>query len=320
MIRRGVILGAGVLILGLAVGTYHQLFRVSAPLAEVPTFTDDAKPLAAADEFERLAREDPVALIKQCLARYQREVHGGMTATLIKQERIKGKPAPPELPPEEVIHLSVRGDTGDDPDASKVQVRMIWEAGARKSLAGTVAGTLFVEDKGGGKDKIIAWLGFEFGIPLNGSLARDSSRYCMRDAGIYRAMLRTYEAWRSRAANGTLLTEYVDKRLVPEVGNRMCYIIRRNCPTPEVDAFELGGTPDNRPSVMAAESFTSVTIMIDAETWMQVGSRLERMGADGKPILVGSYYFRNVNTSPVFAVDTFIKDGMKKAGAEMKKK
>ena len=66
----------------------------------------------------------------------------------------------------------------------------------------------------------------------------------------------------------------------------MCHVIRRTCVGLEVDPFELGGEADLSESNVAKSGHTSVTVMIDAERWLQVGSKLERTGSDGKPILI----------------------------------
>jgi hypothetical protein len=138
-------------------------------------------------------------------------------------------------------------------------------------------------------------------------MAQAQSRYSIRDAGIYRGMLRTYDAWKQRQAAGTLKTEYVEKRAVPEVGGRVCHVIDRTAAAPEADPFELGGAPVTDPALIARDGFTRVRVMIDAETWMQIGSELYR--PDGT--LLASYYFRNVDTNPTFAPDTFTVAGLK---------
>ena len=108
----------------------------------------------------------------------------GITATLIKRERVKGEPKPPKEPADEVIQLSVKGDVPGPDGKRKAHVRMIWESGARKALVGTVYGSLFVEEKGTNEDKITAWLGFAIiKTDVNGPMARGASRYCMKDAG-----------------------------------------------------------------------------------------------------------------------------------------
>jgi hypothetical protein len=198
---------------------------------------------------------------------------------------------------------------------------MIWTEGPRSVLGSEVRGTLYVEELGGNKDKIVTWrptalLKKEVSVGLNDDSARGASRYCMRDAGLYGAMLRSHTVWKKRQADGQLQWRYIEKRIVPEVGDRLCYVVERTCPSPEVDPFEIGGEPNIR-SRDKAEDLGSVrvTLFIDAERWLQVGSQLHRH--DGQ--LLATYYFRDINLKPVFGEETFTMEGIKKAVAELKK-
>ncbi len=147
-------------------------------------------------------------------------------------------------------------------------------------------------------------------------MAKGASRYCMADAGLYRAMLRSHTVWKKRQNDGVLQWRFVEKRAVPEVGGRVCYVVERTCPSPEVDPFEIGGEPNIRSSDNPADvGSVRVTLFIDAERWLQVGSELHRQ--DGH--LLAGYYFRDINLNPTFAHDTFTTDGLKKAVAEVKK-
>jgi len=293
----------------LTVGVYSRFLAPSSPPPSTPEFVDDGKSvLPAADEFEHLAKTDPISMYEKCLARYQRDAKG-FTATMVKKERINGEPKPPREPQEEVIQLSVRGDT-PDPVTGKhcIEVAMWWESGAKKFLGSEIRGTLYSEKPGaegtGGKvassrpDALFKQINY---VPPADPLAQGQSRYSIRDAGMYRGMLRTYDAWKQRRAAGTLKTEYIGKLAVPEVEGRVCYVIDRTCATPEVDPFELGGAPITDPAVIARDGLTRVRVMIDAETWLQVGSELYR--PDGN--LLAAYYFRKPNTNPTFTADTF---------------
>jgi hypothetical protein len=304
------------LLVAVGVGAYFLFFREPPPLAETPRFKDTGDQLPTAAEFEELARTDPVKLLSACLTRYQREVKNGITATLIKRERVRGEPKPPKEPADEVIQLSVKGDVPGSESKRKAHVRMIWESGARKALVGTVYGSLFVEETGGPEDKITAGLGFTtIKTDVNGSLARGASRYCIKDAGLYGAMLRSHTVWKKRQDDGELHWRFVERRVVPEVGGRDCFVIERTCPSPEVDPFEIGGEPNLGGKKSDEVGSVRVRLFIDVERWMQVGSELHR--ADGN--LLGSYYFRDVNLNPTFADDTFTTEGLKKAVAEVRK-
>ena len=186
----------------------------------------------------------------------------------------------------------------------------------RKALVGTVHGSLFVEEKGSAEDKITAALGFTtIKTDVNGILARGASRYCMKDAGLYGAMLRSHLVWKKRQDHKELTWRLVEKRPVQEVGGRVCYVIERTSPSPEVDPFEIGGEPNLGGKPPAEVGQVRITLYIDAERWLQVGSELTRQ--DGH--LLGAYYFRDINLHPTFADDTFTTEGMKKAVAAVKK-
>ena len=318
---RRLVVAAGALLLA-AVGTasYFYFFREPPALAQRPEFKDPGKDLPTPEEFEALAHTDPVKLLSVCLTRYQREVKHGLTATLFKKERVLGEPRPPKEPPQEEIQLSVLGEVPDDAAKGKAHVRMVWVKGARSVLFSEVRGTLFVEEKGGNKDEIVvlrpkAPFKTESHVAVNGTDAKGASRYCIKDAGLYGAMLRSHTVWKKRQDDHDLHWRFVEKRPVPEVGGRVCYVIERTCPSPEVDPFEIGGEPNTGGKPAAEVGQVRVTIFIDAERWLQAGSELHR--ADGH--LLGSYYFRDINLNPTFTDETFTVAGLKKAVAEVMK-
>lgn len=307
MRRRPILL---VLALAVLIGggfvVYTCFFQVK-QLGDSPRYIDDKKPLPPPDEFAELARTDPITMFQKCLSRYQREIKGGFRAVLEKREWVGG-----ELHPQEVIRLAAAGEfpeTGEQP-----RVRMIWDKGAREDgvlgFKYPIRGTLFVE--GQNRNQILVWRPqariTEYSVAVNDAAARKASRYCIRDAGLYRSMLRTYEVWKEHRDAGDLKTEFLGKQPVAELGNRTCYVIRRTCTTPELDAFELGGQPD--PKLTDQDRFNEVTIMIDAERWLQVGTVLRRTDAN-PPRLIGEYYFRDVELNPVFPPNTFTVEGMK---------
>ncbi|HSQ54746.1 MAG TPA: hypothetical protein VLM40_03295 [Gemmata sp.] len=305
-------------LVGLGLSIYARFFYAPA-LAEPERFVDDHGRLPTAEEFEALAASDPVKMYDACLKRFQREVKGGFRATLIKRERVHGEPKPPEDPPEEVIRLAVRGDVPDsETGKSQIEVSMKWQSGPRKDFLGSeIWATLYSERPGkdGTGGAVVTWRPHALirpvtPVPVNGSLAQGQSRYCIRDAGHYGGMHRTFLAWENRRKAGTLKTEYLGKQVIEKVGGRLCYVVRRHCDSPEVDPFERGGAADTSPSNVAKVGFTSVTVMIDCESWLQVGTELQRTGPDGKPILIASYYFRDIELNPKFEPDTFTEAGL----------
>ena len=95
---------------------------------------------------------------------------------------------------------------------------------------------------------------------------------------------------------------------VEKTGGRLCHVIRRTCPVPEVDSFALDESPSKDAAKIKNDGHSEVTILLDAETWLQVGTALKR--ADGEP--TASYYFRDVELNPPFPPDTFTVDALKK--------
>lgn len=311
--------GMGTTLTGAGLGFYAKyLHGTVAPVA--PVFVDEGKPLAKGDEFDRLARDEPVNMLAECLKRYQREVKGAQFV-VEKQERIGGKPKHPEMPPVEIIEARVRGDVPDpDTKQTAIEVMMKWKSGAKSFLGADITGTLFSErpkSEGGYDGKVVTWRpkailsSLSNPVAPNTDLAKGQSRYCIRDAGLYRTMLRTHEAWKNRQAAGELRIEYLGKQTPEKIG-RECHVIRRTCPRMEIDAFELGGVANNDPKVVAAEGFTEVTIYIDTQRWLQVGSELFRTEPDGTRVLVGAYYFRDVVLNPSFPPDAFSVETLKK--------
>ncbi len=298
-------------------GVYGRFIRTPPPPPIGPAFVDTlTTPLTEADEFEVLAKTNPIAMYEQCLARYQREVKNGLEVTLVKRERIKGEPKPPAEAQEEVIHLAVRGDVPNEATGKPcIEVMIHWKSGARSFLGSDITATFYSEKEGkeGTGGKVVSYRSTapfrkENAIAITDPLAKAQSRYCVRDAGIYRGMLRTYDAWKQRQEMGTLKTEYLGKLPIEPLGGRLCYVVERHCPAPEADAFQLGDPAVKDPHVIEREGFVRVRVMIDAETWMQVGSELYR--PDGE--LLASYYFRDPKPNPTFAPDTFTKEGLKK--------
>ena len=298
---------------------YDRYFSAP-PSAVAPIHVDSGDKLPTQPEFDELAKTDPVKLLSTCLTRYEREVRG-LHCTMEKQERVQGKPKHPDMPEMEVIDLWVRGDV---PDAktkqTAIEVVMKWRSGAKRVLFAEVQGTLFSEKPApeGLDKKVVTWRpearGVKLSLPLepNSGAAQGQSRYCIRDAGLYRSMLRTHEAWKGRQEAGEFKYEYLGTKAVEKAGGRECHAIRRICPRTELDAFELGGTAPTDPKTVAAEGFTEVVIYIDRERWVQVGTEQYRTEPDGTRVTLGTYFFRDVELNPTFASDTFTTEGLKK--------
>jgi hypothetical protein len=246
------------------------------------------------NELQEVAATDPVGLLTAAVRRYQQEVRG-FRATLHKQERLATT-----LYPVEIITLTVR--------EAPYAVRMIWQQGARAVTVGglslgTVEGALYVAGENQGQMVIWrpgAWIAPITTVSPVGNQARAASRYSLTEAGLGTAMERTRRAWAAARQRGQFHTEFLGTAPLAVVGGRTCHVWRRTCAEPECDSFLLS-EPSPDPAQNPSEAFTTVTIMIDAETHHQIGSELRR--ADGE--LIGAYYFRDVELNPEFAPDEF---------------
>ncbi|MBN9523351.1 DUF1571 domain-containing protein [bacterium] len=271
------------------IGAYSRIYSIpDVAQTDVPVFAGKETPPPAADEFAQLAETDPVGMLAACLARYEQDAKG-FKATLTKRERVDGK-----LGETERVRIAACGDVPGPDKATRVRVVMIWDEGARKDDFGNeVRASAYAEGENGGQMLIYrpkAIFLKDFSIDPKTKLARGSSRYCITDAGIYRGMLRTYAAWKRHKDAGDLKTEYLGKRTAPEVGGRECHVVKRTCASAEVDSFALDEQAPTDPKTIERDGFTEVTVFIDAERHLQLGTVIRRANGD----LVGEYYFRDV--------------------------
>jgi hypothetical protein len=235
------------------------------------------KPLPDTATLEGLARTDPIAFMRACVRRYDREVKG-YRCTLVKQERIGGK-----LQRTEVIDVAFR----EDP----FSVLLTWKQGG-----GLAARVLYVKGENGGQMLVrpAGWRGRLVSVVSRdpeGAQAKEESRYPLTEFGIREGMLRAINAWGAAQKAGTLKYEYRGKRKIPETGDRLCHVLHRyDYATPEE-----GG-------------ITDAVLYYDVETWLQVGSTLK--GAEGQ--LIGDYWFRDIQLNPDFPPDTFTRAALTK--------
>lgn len=252
---------------------------------ELKAFNDDPKvELAQADEMEKLAKQDPVGFLENCLRRYKRTVKG-YTLTFEKQERLGGK-----IQPTEIIAATFRQEP--------FSVRFKWEKGA--GLADAVA---YVEgeniDKVDNKNKsmmLVRPTGFLAKIKPsvqrdpNGKDAQKSSRYAITEFGLEKGTVRTWNTWKAAQEAGQLHVAYEGVVTVKEAGDRPCYKLHRTqYAKPEEDGV------------------SELTLYVDKETWLQVGSELKT--EDGK--WIARYFFRDIVLNPEFPGDAFKEAGLK---------
>src|SRR5262249_26279479 len=88
--------------------------------------------------------------------------------------------------------------------------------------------------------------------------------------------------WRAAREKGTLRGEYLGVEKVRAVGDRPCYTLRRH------------QEPDDT-------GVTEVTVYLDKEAWVQVGT--VQRGQGGR--LIGEYLSRNIQPTPTLPPDQF---------------
>ena len=268
--------------------------RPRTSLEELPDSTSTVAAIPTDEEFSRLAQRDPIRMLESSTRRMKSELHT-YRMTMIKKERVHG-----DLHAEEEVLVSVR--------ESPYAVRMKWKRGARSVFMFSVEGVLYVAGENEGKLIVRrpAAIVSTLSVSPTDSSARDSSRFCITEAGLIHAAERTRRAWTAARDRGTLQVEYLGLKAVDELGGRKCHVLRRTCEPPEVDSFLM-----NERAQMATErpkdAFRTVTVMIDAETWIQTGAELRR--ADGE--LIASYYFRDLEINVSFPADHFKKDSFR---------
>src|SRR5438105_4851624 len=242
------------------------------PAAGCSGAPSQAAPVAAE---EPLPGGDVIAFLEKCVQRYDQQNIKGYSVILHKQERIGGK-----LQPSEEIECFYR--------EKPFGVFMHWLRGQRKAES-----SLYVEGENGGKmlAKPAGLAGLLVPVverDVDGADARQSGRYTMKEFGLKAAIQKTYRDWKAAKEKGTLRVQYLGVRKVHEVGDRLCYVLRRTYAEPEED------------------NVTDVTLYIDKENWLQVGSVLKDAG--GK--LIGEYLFHDLRINPEFKPDQFKRSAL----------
>jgi hypothetical protein len=249
------------------------LTRAAAAPDPAPT-SDVTKALPDSLSMDHLAQNDPVAFLESCLDRYQREVRG-YHLTMQKQERLNGK-----LQPKEIIDVCFR----EKPHS----VYMCWIEGARKAeralyVEGENNGKMLARPNGALARKLV---GDVVERDVDGLDARQSGRYPLNQFGIKKATERTLAAWKAAKEQGKLHVEFLGVQKVKELGDRLCYKLRRTYESPENDGV------------------MELTTYVDKENWLQAGSVLK--GEENK--LIGEYFFRAIDLNPAFPPAQFTRN------------
>jgi hypothetical protein len=243
-----------------------------------PSKQDKTKRRPTTAEMEKLAQSDLIAFLKECMARYDREVRG-YRVLLAKRERVDGKLMPPE---------EVRCAFRQKP----FSVLMVWEKGA-----GRASKTLFV--KGENDDKLLALPSgriarFVAGVvsrDVDGPDARATSRFPVTKFGIRTGIKGALDAWVKARKRGDLKIQFNGTKRLEELDNRPCWEVKR-----------IGYRKPEDDGILEA------TFYFDKENWLQTGSILR--GKDGK--LIASYFFRDLELNPKFPADTFTREALKR--------
>ncbi|MSQ95103.1 MAG: DUF1571 domain-containing protein [Gemmataceae bacterium] len=219
-------------------------------------------------KLEDLAKNKPVEFLEYCLARYEKEVHS-YRVIFIKHEKVNEKMRPKE---------KIRVHFSEKP----FSVHFNWIEGRGKALR-----TLYVEGENDGN--LLARPFFDkFPIMTarpDGAEAMSTSRFPVTEFGIYKGAKSTLTAIHEAQSKKTLHLKYEGIHRLEQVGGRLCYKLVR--------------TPYDPPE--EKESLNELTIFIDQETLMQVGSILK--DTEGK--LIAEYFFRDVQVNPTFDAKQF---------------
>ncbi len=224
-----------------------------------------------------LLHDHPLLFLELCADRFDRQVHG-YTCTFVKKERIGGKLFPPGKNDYEVIHAACR--------EHPFSVFFQWEKKARLA-----ARALYVEGENDNKilvRPIVTLLPIQ-ARALDDPQAKKSGRYSMARFGMGLAIKRTVAAMRTAEALGTLHVRYVGEFKVRQVGDRVCYKFVRTPYEP-----------------LEEDALNELTIYIDKETWMQVGSILK----DPNGNLLAEYFFRDIDVNPEFDETQFTRKAL----------
>jgi hypothetical protein len=234
-------------------------------------------PITSSDDPKDLLATDPIAFFEKCLERYDREVKG-YSLTMQKQERINGKLQETQI---HKIHFREK------------PFSVYMELVKGSPLAERI---LYVEGENGGKllarprGKLARGImGDVVERDTNSADAKQSGRYAINEFGLKAALQRIVKAGKAARERKALHVEYLGTFKVKEAGDRLCYKIKRS-------KFEK---PEE-------DGITEVTIYIDTETWLLVGSVCK--GEDNK--LIAEYFFRDIQLNPKFAPDQFTRKAL----------
>jgi outer membrane lipoprotein-sorting protein len=239
---------------------------------DLPDVPDKPGALPSEARMDKLAASDPVAFLKACLARYNRDVKS-YSFTFQKQERIGEK-----LEKKELIDVKFR--------EKPFSVYMNWLEGARKA-----ARVLYVEGENDGK-MLVKPTGIGSFLIVSrdpeGEDARKAGRYTLKQFGLKKGLQRSLFGFQEDQKAGTLHVKYLGKQKIKEAGDRTCWVLKRRYEKPDDDGVG------------------EQTLYLDAQTWLMVGTILK----DDKGRLLAEYWFRDVKLNPEFSKDPFTRKAL----------
>ena len=192
---------------------------------------------------------------------------------------------------------------------------MAWESGKGKSLIGTVPGTLFVEEHGYGQGQDHG-LGRIRHPPRQCAMAyrsRKASRYCIKDAGLYRAMLRSHTRLEKAARRQGI--ELAIGREAGRSGSRRSGLLCHR--THQSDPRGRSVRDRRRAEPATAKPPPSRLRSASLCTSMPSGGFRSAANCRKDGHLLAAYYFRDIDLNPKFADDTFTRgDQESRCGGE----
>jgi Protein of unknown function (DUF1571) len=241
---------------------------------------EPSAPAEPYDASKDAPHDDIVELLRQSLITYNQSGVKGYTCTFVMHERVNGKLKKPEVIEcwfqEKQIEFSVL---------------MVWKEGADKAAA-----SLYVEGANDGMmcvrpaDPVVKKIFGTVNKKVDCDEAKASARYPIKEFGVRCGTERTYKAWKALKERGVKLhIEDLGVQKIAELDGRECRVIRRYCNPPE------------------EEGMTDITVYLDVETMMQVGSILKAGDQ-----LIGEYYFKNIVINPKFDENQFKPEILKK--------
>ena len=221
--------------------------------------------------LEVLLHYHPLTFLEMCVQRYGREVTG-YTLKFNKRERLDGK-----LKRMEKLEVHFR--------ETPFSVHMHW-----LETTGQADKALYVKGENNGKllarGRGILKLSGIWTKDIDSPEAKRDGRFTIDHFGVNQATIRTIAAMHRAQERGKLFLTYHGLYKVPEVGDRLCYKFVRAPYDPPED-----------------EGLNELTLYIDQETWLQVGSVLR----DAQGEMIAEYYFRDIKLNPEFHKDQFTR-------------